>query len=172
MAKCYGDLGQVYYRQGKIVPALEAYHKALDRLKPVRNQLIEAILWQRISQAHRWKGEFADALAAGQNSLALFRESGDPRQVVGQLMNNGLIVRAQGDPRAGAAIFREAYELAEGLKDNGIMRSALRNLSASYWEQGDNEVALSFLERAMAIKQPPEDATAIATTENIRGVIL
>lgn len=33
-------------------------------------------------------------------------------------------------------------------------------------------MALSFLERALAIKQPAEDARAIATTENIRGLIL
>jgi len=52
------------------------------------------------------------------------------------------------------------------------MRSALRNVAVSYWEQGDNELALSFLERAIAIKEPPDDAAAIATTENIRGLIL
>jgi CHAT domain-containing protein len=172
IAKCYGDIGQVYYRQGKMIPALEAYHTGLEKMKSAHDPLTRAILWRRISLAYRWKGDFAEALTSGQTSLALFRETGDPHETAGQLMNNGLIVRAQGDPRAGAAIFREAYELAEGRKDNVIMRSALRNLSASYWEQGDNEVALSFLERAMAIKQPEEGASAIATTENIRGLIL
>ncbi len=172
IAKCYADIGQVYYMQGKMIPALEHYHKALETLKPAGDRLTEAIIWQRTAFAHRWKGELAEALEAGQSSLALFRELDNRRQVAGQLMNNGLIVRAQGDPRAGVAMFREAYELAEGLKDAVIMRSALRNLAASYWEQGDNEVALSFLERATAIKQPPEDARSIATTENIRGLIL
>jgi CHAT domain-containing protein len=172
VAKCYGNLGYVYYLQGKIIPALDAYHKALDKLKPVRDPLTEAVIWQRISSANRWKGDLAEALTAGQTALALFREVGDPHIVPGQLMNNGLILRAQGDLRAGVATFREAYELAEAIKDNAIMRSALRNLASTYSEQGDNEVALSFLERAVAIKDPPEDARAIATTENIRGLIL
>jgi CHAT domain-containing protein len=172
VAKNLAGIGQVYYRQGKIVPALDAYHKALELIKPGQEPFTEAILWQRTSMAYRWKGDFAEALTAGQTALAIFRDIGKARDIAGQLMNNGLIVRAQGDSRAGAAIFREAYELAEAIKDNAIMRSALRNLSASYWEQGDNEVALSFLERAIAIKEPPEDASALATTENIRGLIL
>jgi CHAT domain-containing protein len=172
VAKGYADIGQVYYMQGKVIPALENYRKALERLKPTGDQRTEAVLWQRTSFACRAKGDLEEALAAGQRSLELFRELGDKRQTAGQLMNNGLIVRAQGDQRAGVAIFREAYELAEGLKDNRIMRSALRNLSASYWEQGDNEVALSFLERAVAIKEPAEDARGLATSENIRALIL
>jgi CHAT domain-containing protein len=172
IAQCYADIGQVYYLQGKMVPALEALHTALEKLKPVRDARTEAIIWQRTSFAYRWKGDLAEALTAGQTSLALFREAGDLRQTAGQSMNNGLIVRGQGDLRAGVALFHEAYRAAEELKDNAIMRSALRNISASYWEQGDNEVALSFLERATAIKEPPEQARAIATTENIRGLIL
>jgi len=171
-ARSFCDIGWVYYVQGQMIPALEAYHKGLEKLKPARDLLVEGLLWRRISHAYRWKGDLAEALVAGQTSLALYREAGEPREAAGQLMNNGLIVRAQGDVRAGVAIFREAYDLAEKLKDNVIMRSALRNLSATYWEQGDNEVALSFLERAIAIKEPAEQARALATTENIRGLIL
>ncbi len=171
-AMCYGDIGRVYYVQGKMIPALEAFRKGLEKLKPVRDARVEAVLWQRISLAYRWKGDLDEALAAGQTSLALFRELNDPRVIPGQLMNNGLIVKAQGDLRAGVAIFREVYDLAEGLKDNALMRSALRNLAVSYWDQGDSEIALSFLDRIMAIKEPPETAGAIATTENIRGLAL
>jgi CHAT domain-containing protein len=172
IAKCYGDIGYVYYVQGKMTQALEAYHKGLEKLKPAHDLRVEGLLWRRTSLAYRWKGDLTEALASGQTALSLYQELGDPHESAGQLMNNGLVIRAQGDLRAGVATFEKAYELAEGLKDNVIMRSALRNLSASYWEQGDNEVALSFLERANAIKEPAEAARAIATTENIRGLIL
>jgi CHAT domain-containing protein len=172
LAKTYADIGWVNYVQGKVIPALEAYRIAGEKLKPSRDVAAEAIIWRRTALAYRWKGDLAEALEAGETALALSRELGDPSQVAGQLMNNGLVVRAQGDLRAGVAMFHEAYELAAGLKNNGIMRSALRNLSASYWEQGDSEVALSFLERASAIKEPPQDARALATDENIRALIL
>ena len=172
VAKSFGEIGWLYYVQGNMIPALEAYHTALERLKPARDLGAEAIIWRRMALAYRWKGDLTEALAAGQTGLALVRELGDPAQTAGQLMNNGLVVRAQGDPRAGAAMFREAYDLAEGSKNTQIMRSALRNLAISYLDQGDSEVALSFLERAIAIIEPPEDARSIATRENMRGLIL
>jgi CHAT domain-containing protein len=172
VARAYGEIGWMYYSQGKMIPALETYRTALEKLKPARDLGTEAILWRRMGLAYRWKGDLAEALAAGQTGLALIREMGDPAQAAGQLMNNGLVVRAQGDMRAGVAMFHEAYELAEGTKNTAIMRSALRNLAMSYREQGDSEVALSFLERATAIKDPPEDARSIANRENMRGLIL
>lgn len=107
IARGYADIGQVYYVQGKMIPALENYLKALEKLKPVREPFIEAILWQRTSFAYRWKGDLPKALAAGQKSLELFRELDNRRQAAGQLMNNGLVIRAQGDLRAGVAAFRE-----------------------------------------------------------------
>jgi tetratricopeptide (TPR) repeat protein len=107
IAKCYADIGQVHYLQGKMVPALEAFHTALEKVKPVRDPGIEAIIGSEPRFAYRWKGDLAEALTAGQTSLALFRELGDVRQIAGQSMNNGLIVRAQGDLRAGVALFHD-----------------------------------------------------------------
>jgi CHAT domain-containing protein len=172
LSKAYEEIGWLYYAQGNMIPAVDAYRTALEKLKPTRDLKLEALIWKRMALAYRWKGDLEEAMAAGQAGLALVRELGDPVPIAGQLMNNGLVVRAQGDLRGGVAIFHQAYELAAAAKDNAVMRSALRNLAVSYREQGDSEVALSFLERASAIKEPPEDARSIATRENIRGLIL
>ncbi|HEV2149030.1 MAG TPA: protein kinase [Longimicrobiaceae bacterium] len=162
-----GDrLAEVYLRQGDLFTLLRQFDRAeqaLDRSLRLRRDLGDRIGERNTLRSLgllRWhEGRNRQALDFAEPALRIAREQGEAAAIVGDLVNQGAILRALGELDLARASLQEALHLAEAADpgDGGAAAAddlsvkcvyALQHLANIHRERGERAQALECLHRA------------------------
>jgi predicted ATPase/DNA-binding SARP family transcriptional activator len=104
-------------------------------------------------------GDHDIARSMHEESIAIWRELGDKRSLIGALSALGQDYFSEGDFEKARSYFEEALHIEE---DMGVTTDALHNLGIVFYELGDYASAASFLERDLAIQRKIGDTRRAA----------
>jgi CHAT domain-containing protein len=140
------NVGRCLFRTNQSAEAIEMLHSALAISDAAHLDASSALAWRILSSVYQQGGQFAEALDAAGRSRQLYHAAGDQAGEAGALFNTANTQFRRGQYRLAAEAYEECLRLAEGLNATTV-NQALTNLASLYSEQGDYDVALSYLER-------------------------
>jgi predicted ATPase/class 3 adenylate cyclase len=107
------------------------------------------------------QGEYGEARALFEESLAIFRELGDPRGIGWALVDLGYLTRYEGNHAAARALLEESLAPLTEVGETEGMAAALGNLGLVARDQGDAGGAERYLEQSLALWQRLDDRVGI-----------
>ena len=108
------------------------------------------------------QGDYADARAQHEESLAIRLQFGDRRGIANSLNNLGNLARDQGDSASALSLFEESLAIQRELGDRSGIGGALNNLGIMAMVQGDFASARALHEESLAIVRELGDRNGIA----------
>jgi predicted ATPase/class 3 adenylate cyclase len=119
-----------------------------------------------------WRqGDLVTATRALEESLEIWRATGERRSVGGTLSNLGTVVELRGDLERAQALQEESLAIAREIDDPLRIATALNNLALVIWNQGDTDRATALLEESAAIKRAQGNWVGLASTLNNLGML-
>jgi predicted ATPase/Tfp pilus assembly protein PilF/DNA-binding XRE family transcriptional regulator len=116
------------------------------------------------------QGDYAQASALHEESLALARELEDRGAIARALSGLGVVAWRQGDYARAGALFEESLALARELGDGWEVARALNGLGIVALKQGDYARASALLEEVLALFREMGDKDSIAVTLASLGI--
>jgi predicted ATPase/transcriptional regulator with XRE-family HTH domain len=107
-------------------------------------------------------GEYDQARAWLQDSLALWRALGDTRGIAGALNNLAGVALEMGNDAEAAPLYQESLALFRALGDRPGLTATLHNLSQVMCAQGNYGTALALTQESMALAREAGDKDALA----------
>ena len=108
------------------------------------------------------QGRYAEAEAAMEAGLALYRDCGDQAGVANTLNRLGVVAGRRGDHPAAQAIFEQALQAGQTAADPDTVASIYHNLGQVAANQGDYRAGRAYLERALALQRELGNRSAVA----------
>jgi predicted ATPase/class 3 adenylate cyclase/DNA-binding CsgD family transcriptional regulator len=162
-ARLGGALWRFWLVHGHLSEGSQWLAQALTRsqslAEPIQAQAFKA------ASALAWaQGDFPQAWALSEASLALYRKQGDAEGIAGTLGNQGVILYSQGDYVGGRALLEESLALNRGLGDAYGISVDLTNLGVIALIQEDYVRARAFFEESLTLDRELGDrwGTAIS----------
>jgi predicted ATPase/class 3 adenylate cyclase len=143
--------------------ALAACQDAPPRLRALALEGLGSIAWRQ--------GDLAAAARAFEESLAIWRQTGERRAMGGTLTNLGTVVELQGNLDRAEAMQEEALAIAREFNEPLRIATALNNFALVVWNKGDNQRAVALLEESMAIKRKEGNPVGLASTLTNLGML-
>jgi tetratricopeptide (TPR) repeat protein len=123
---------------------------------------------ERISEDLLERGQFADALRAGQTALDAARRAGDARREAAALSSLGNAYFFLGDRPRALDFFQLALAKARELGDETGEATELKNIGIAYQNLARPEESLEFFQQALRISRRLNDTALIASSlENL-----
>jgi predicted ATPase/DNA-binding NarL/FixJ family response regulator len=122
-----------------------------------------------IATLARYQGDFRTAGAAGEESLAIFRELGDPVGIAGSLYRLGYITWMHGDSGAAHTYYKESLEIAQGEQCKDARSETLYCFASMAFFQGDAHMGRLLIEESLDLSRELGDQYNIASALNILG---
>lgn len=154
LGRIYFSLGQVYYLQGQVRPAIDLFRKGLEAAEGAGDKWQAVLLHRRIAASQTFLGDMPAALETDQRGMQVARETGERRLLTLMSAGLGADYLGLGQYRRAAEMYDEALRLAEADHNEYLERMILKSLAVLYRNQGDPTLALSYLERVQ--KMPPD----------------
>ncbi|HWE60230.1 MAG TPA: CHAT domain-containing protein [Chloroflexota bacterium] len=148
----WNNLGTVYKAMGQLDQALAAYGAALD-LTPADRRFTRAILINNSAEIDVLQGRLAQAQAAYEDVLAIWRESGGDFEIVEALVNLGDVQERRGLTEEAIASYQQAIAAVESLRSR---------LKAEEARSGFLATRLAPYERVIALCLASPDRMALA----------
>ena len=139
MARCQSRLG-------KGDAAIENLHTAISIADAAHLAARSALAWRVLSNIYQQGGQLAEALDAAERSRRLYHDAGDPAGEGGALFTAANAYFRKSQYRLAAESYEESLRLVEG-RDASQANLVLNNLGSLYSEQGDYDVALTYMQR-------------------------
>ena len=136
-----------YYTEARtwLERCLEAFPDAPPRQRALLLDGLGNIIWKQ--------GEVVTAARVLEESLAIWRETGEEMALNAALSNLGAVMERLGNLDRAEALQREALDLARKYGDEEDISLTLNNLATVLWNQGDLDGAQDLLEESLAIKR-------------------
>jgi predicted ATPase/class 3 adenylate cyclase len=110
------------------------------------------------------QGEYAEARALYEESLAIYRELGDVPGIGRVLVSLGILARYEGNHMAARSLLEESLELLEQAGDSEAMAAALGNLGVVARDLGEADLAENHLGQSLALWRELGDRIGMAWT--------
>jgi predicted ATPase/class 3 adenylate cyclase len=149
--------------RGWLERALATGSEALPKLRALALDGLGSIAWRQ--------GDLVTAARAFEESLGIWRATGERRAIGGTLSNLGTIMELRGDLERAQALQEESLTIARETGDPLRIASALNNLSLVIWNKGDTGRATALLEESAAIKRKQGNWVGLAITLNNLGML-
>ncbi len=117
----------------------------------------------------REQGDYESAHALQQESLAIWRESGDRRGIASALSSMGSLARMRSDYALAKALQAESLAIRREMNDRQGIATCLNNLGVLARELGDYPTARQYYEESMAIDRQLGDLRSLAVSLNNLG---
>ena len=133
----------------------------------------EGVALQRIGLGHNSLGQADLAIDFYEQSLAVFRASGDSTSVSATLMNMGSSFYGQARFDDAVGVFQQALVIAEAVGNKRRMAGLLNNMGVVEQGQTNYPSALDFYQRSLALKEELGlTQSASSTIQNIGNIYL
>lgn len=117
------------------------------------------------------QGDYARALALGEQSLQLYRKAQDRRGIAAVLNVMGIVANDQGAYERAAALHEESLAVRQELGDQWGIAGSLNNLGAVAQQQGAYDRAATFYEQSLALRRALGDHWGLAIALNNLGLV-
>ncbi|MEZ4564134.1 MAG: tetratricopeptide repeat protein [Thermomicrobiales bacterium] len=136
-----------HYTEGRtwLERCLEAFPEALPRQRALLLDGLGNIVWKQ--------GDVITAARVLEDSLAIWRETGEEMALNAALSNLGAVMERLGNLDRAEALQREALLLARQFGDEEDIALTLNNLATVLWNKGDLVGAEDLLEESLVIKR-------------------
>jgi predicted ATPase/class 3 adenylate cyclase/Tfp pilus assembly protein PilF len=115
------------------------------------------------------QGDWARAVAALEEGLALARRAANPDELGRALSNLGMVLSESGDPARAEALFEEALDLDRALGDRRGIAYTLGSLAVMATYRGEYARARPLYEESLALHRELGDVHSVAITLNNIG---
>lgn len=122
------NTGYCFYQQNILDSCLYYYLKALETKKHVGKPRPIAVTLNGIGLVYRTRNNTTDAMVAYQQALAIFEKLND-RMALNVLSNIATLYNLRKQPDSATIIYKDMYNRAAALKDEGLMLQAQINLA-------------------------------------------
>jgi non-specific serine/threonine protein kinase len=143
-------LGNFWLVRGHLVEGrqwiMQALRNDVGRSAASRAKALNWAGWMAIRQL-----DYSTARLLHEESLAIYRESGDPQGIADSTYHLGVVAMNEADHPAARALLEESLALYRQLGDERGIVDALGDLGHEAWHQGDLVSARQSLEEALAL---------------------
>jgi predicted ATPase len=162
------SLAEFWYDTDRFVEGLGWHDRAFALAGDVRPKLRATVL-REYAFLEGQTGAFEDAVSRYEESLAIFRELGDPAEVAATLRFLAQARVGEGDAPEAATLLEEALHVYEELGDDDGRRRTLHLLGEAARDAGDCERATSLLEESIRLSKQAGDVFFVALTTHSLG---
>jgi signal transduction histidine kinase/DNA-binding response OmpR family regulator len=127
--------------------------------------------YRLLARLYAERGEYVLALDAAKTGLSVFDKLGERRDVCRMYVAMGIINRYLKLYDASIEANHQARKIAEELRDTVRLGAIYGNLGNVYFDKNDNDRALQFHQKALAIQTARGDEQAIGNTLHNLGLI-
>jgi two-component system, sensor histidine kinase and response regulator len=167
----YLNLGNVLYRSGKGIEAVDRYKKALIYAKMANNQRGLSLLYNNIGSyfRDRWKSASVSSdldsakFYLGQ-SLEIKTSLNDSRAMINTLNQLSELAQAEKNFMLAESYLNRGLEVSKGVEDGELRISLLTQLTDFNLEVGDKTQALTYAQSAYEIAENMESTYMISNT--------
>ena len=135
-----GNIGNVYFDQGKLDEALRSFQAALDLFKQIGNPLGQANALGNIGNVYANQGKLDEALRSFQAALDLFKQIGNPLGQANALGNIGNVYANQGKKPEALEMLRQAssiyLKIGAGGRNLQIIEDTINRINATMDKPG------------------------------------
>ncbi len=161
-AEVYNVLAMIYDHEGNYRDAGTHYHTAISIASKLDDPLKTAKLWDNLGGLLMREGRLDSAHIAFQKSLQLKEPLGDVRAIALTLDQIGNLHLMQSRYKQAVAHYLKALRMKESIPDNdGPVGISYLLLAAAYYEMEQQEEALKYYDKALAIKKNSDDLEAL-----------
>ena len=146
-----GNIGNVYFNQGKYEDALKYHQDALTTFQEIDNPLGQANALGNIGLVYANQGKLEEALKSCQAALDIHIEIGNPLGQASDLSNIGLVSFNQGKYEDALNSYQDALTTFQEIDNPLGQAHALVNIGLVYANQGKLEEALKSYQAALDI---------------------
>ncbi len=161
----YGNLANVYLKQGDQDEALSLYERSLEVHREIGDRNGEAVKIGNIAIVHYNRGDFARARPLYEESIAILNEIGNRPAEAKMLGNLALLYSDAGDHEASGELFERALALTRDAGDRREQGIVLCNMAVNCQRRGRYDEALARNEQALGLlvetKTPNFEAVAL-----------
>jgi tetratricopeptide (TPR) repeat protein len=161
VARCDHRIAAGYLRMEKPATAIEVLDRGLKLSQAGDYKAVSMDLYRGLGGAQRTLGNLDAAASATERSLSLARELHDRPGELSALNNRAIVHGDTGDLRQAIMEYNETLRIAESLGAQDRLAGILLNLGIEYDYQGDPEISLAHLERALREAREPRDQALV-----------
>ena len=146
-----GNIGIVYYNQGKFKQALESYDQSIEIIRRIGYFQSEANQLGNIGNVYFNQGKFEQALESYIQSYEISRKIGYPHGEANQLGNIGAVYLKQRKFQQALKFENQSLEIQRKIGNSLSEAKTLGNIGLVYFNQGKFKQALEHLKQARKI---------------------
>jgi tetratricopeptide (TPR) repeat protein len=169
MAAAYNNLGISYRMQGALDRSLEYYLRSLRLYSELQNKEGIGTTKNNIATIYSLKKDYGQAMKYFEESYALFTELGDKRKIVGSLNNLGNLNSDLQLYEQAYKYYTQAYQLSEQAGEP--LLDPVSNIGNLFFKQGNNQRAVEFYEKAIAMAEKENNLLSVLTITNNLGEV-
>ena len=138
----------------------KAPHRTSTRAKALK--AAGALAWAQ--------GDFISARELLSESLTIYQESGNKRDIAAGLLNLGILSNSQGDYASAGPLFQQSLGIFRELEHKQGIANVLNSLGVWASDQGDYASERSYIEESLALRQEIGDKRGVAVGLGNLGV--
>ena len=174
-AMVQNNIGLVYWNQGKLDAAVEAYDLALIEYGQLTSKTIDmANVYNNLGLIHNDRGDFDEAVKSFRSAISIFDSLNSKSRGVANTYNNiGRIYKSRGNLPFALEYYLKALKILEDIDDKSdAYANVLTNIGNIYNGLDQNEKALEFYEKSKAaLESTSNKSNAFANVLNNIGDI-
>ncbi len=163
-------MSEYWHIRGYHSEARELFESVIDRSKGIRNR-DKANVLRRYGYMLSLMGQHEEAQCVLEESLELYKESGDDRSIAACLNNLGLAAHSRGLSDVAIEYYTQSLKIREMLDDKKGMCASLNGLGIVTFEGGEYEIARDYFERSLSIAREIGDREGVGINLNNLGNI-
>lgn len=169
LSGAYGNLGNIFLRQGMFDRAIDFFSKASSIYNECGNKLGVTNCLMSIGNIHLYKGEYHEAINKYSEALSLYKELKNKIGISNCYNNIGIIELRQGRYADAMRNLLRAKEIYEELSHKAGVANCCLNIGIIYKQQNEYENAIDYFFRALSISEEFGDENGKAKALNNIG---
>jgi serine phosphatase RsbU (regulator of sigma subunit) len=157
------NIGSAYKASGLSELAIETFKKGLELNKSHHDEYQEAQLYVNLATVYDQQGLYSESTKYNKDAYAIFKKTGNTRQLSVVLNNLSLSLRHLKDFKGTEEILKEMQELADFLKEEDYYASLYQSRTNYLIETQKYSEALREIERSLALTDTINELPAYAS---------
>jgi len=171
IARVYGNLGNLYMRQGKYEEAKSYFIQSIE-LSRSGNEIPSAQIVANLGITYMNQGNYAEAIRCQQEQLVLSQRRNDKQGMADLYTKIGIVYFDQGNYDEALENYKKGLELSEALGNKQLTAIATGCVGTVYERKGDYDKAMAHFERDLQLCEELGDKQGIAITLGLIGELM
>jgi tetratricopeptide (TPR) repeat protein/class 3 adenylate cyclase len=171
ISRVYGNLGNLYFRQGDYEQAKACFKRSID-LSRVGGAVPNSQIVAHLGLTYMNQGNYDEAIQCQQAQLELAKTIGDKQGMADLHTKVGIVFFEKGDYDAALRHYEKGLELSRELGNKQLMAIAIGCIGSVYERKGDYVQAMAHFEQDLELCEEIGDKQGIAIALGLIGELL